>query len=174
MSEFKDIQRLISLKKYETPGKDFVEDFLAQFHERQRSEMLRQSSLNLVWDRMAAYFYDLVTPKWVLATATASVALLVAWISLSPAKPAVDSTALVLVAAQTMPVTMQVQPALAVDSQLIREVEHDRKLEIDGILLSRHFESDEIMPSDSTEVVSLSGAAVPVSAELLPVSAFNR
>jgi hypothetical protein len=53
MSEFEDIQRLIRLKRYETPGEDFVEDFVTQFHQRQRSEMLRQSARGLLWERLA-------------------------------------------------------------------------------------------------------------------------
>jgi hypothetical protein len=71
---------------------------------------------------------------------------------------------------------MPAQVALAVDSQLIREAEQGRQLEIEGILLSRHFESEGVALPNETTVVSVSGAAVPVSAELLPVSfsSFNR
>jgi hypothetical protein len=73
-----------------------------------------------------------------------------------------------------MPTVMSKQPAFDVDSQLIREVENDRVLEIEGILLSRHFEADHTLQPDLVDVVSVSGSATPVSAELQPVAGFNR
>jgi hypothetical protein len=75
------------------------------------------------------------------------------------------------------PVTSMAAPkTLAVDSELIREVENGRQLAIEGILLSRHFDSDETSLADDTDIVSVSSAASPVYSELLPVnfSALNR
>jgi hypothetical protein len=74
------------------------------------------------------------------------------------------------------PAPMPAQVALVVDSELIREAEQGRQLEIEGILLSRHFESEGVALPDETTVVSVSGETVPVSAELLPMSfsGFNR
>lgn len=73
-----------------------------------------------------------------------------------------------------MPSALSAQPALAVESELIREVEQGRQLEIEGILLSRHFNSDEIQGSENTQLVGVSGAAMPISAELQPLSEFIR
>jgi hypothetical protein len=174
MSEFEDIQRLIRLKRYETPGEDFVDDFVTQFHQRQRSELLRQSARGLLWERVATYFDDLMAPKWAMAAATACVAVVAAWGSLNVISGGGMQSSVALVAAE--PVAMPAQVALAVDSELIREAEQGRQLEIEGILLSRHFESEGVALSDETTVVSVSGAAMPVSSELLPVSfsGFNR
>ncbi len=174
MSEFEDIQRLIRLKRYETPGEDFVEDFVTQFHQRQRSEMLRQSARGLLWERLATYFEDLVSPKWATAGGAACVAAVAMWGSLSVMDGASNQGQVALVSADS--VSMPAQVALAVDSQLIREAEQGRQLEIEGILLSRHFESEGGSLPGETTVVSVSGASVPVSAELLPVSfsGFNR
>jgi hypothetical protein len=175
MSEFENIQRLIRLKRFETPGDDFVEDFVTQFRERQRSEMLRQSARGLLWERLSTYFEDLVSPKWALASATACVAVVASWSALSILNPGSSTQLNALAAADSVvPVSMTVKPAVTVDSQLIREAEQGRQLEIEGILLSRHFDSDEVAVADEQNVVSVSGAAMPVSAELLPVSFPSR
>ena len=108
---------------------------------------------------------------------TACVAAVAAWgtIAISGAGKAgvVQET---FASTQTMPTALAAQPALALESELIREVEQGRQLEIEGILLSRHFESEGGSLPGETTVVSVSGASVPVSAELLPVSfsGFNR
>mgnify|MGYP001278453102 FL=1 len=47
MEEFEKLQKLIRLKKYETPGEEFVDEFVARFRERQRQEMLKQPALAL-------------------------------------------------------------------------------------------------------------------------------
>lgn len=173
MSEFEDIQRLIRLKRFETPAEDFVEDFIAQFHERQRSELLRQSARGLLWDRVSTYFEDFVSLKWAGVGATACALLALGAFSLM--NPDSNTAEMNLVA--STPVASIPEPVtLAVDSELIREVENGRQLEIEGILLSRHFESDETALADEADIVSVSSAASPVSAELLPVnfSTLNR
>jgi hypothetical protein len=174
MSEFEDIQRLIRLKRYETPSEDFVEDFLAQFHQRQRSELLRHSARGLLWERVATYFDDLVSPKWVMAGVTACMAIVAAWGAMNIVSSGGQQSSVAMIAAEPAPMPAQV--ALVVDSELIREAEQGRQLEIEGILLSRHFESEGVPLPDETTVVSVSGETVPVSAELLPMSfsGFNR
>ena len=72
MNEFEEIQRLLRLKRYETPGEDFVEDFVARFRERQRAELLRQSARGLLWERVSLFLSDLISPKWTTAAATAA------------------------------------------------------------------------------------------------------
>jgi len=48
-------------------------------------------------------------------------------------------------------------------------------VENEGILLSRPFEGDDnIQAPNELDVVSVSGAAMPVSVELLPLAGFNR
>lgn len=175
MSDFDNLQRIIRLKKYETPGEDFVEDFVTRFHQRQRSELLRQSARGLLWERVTTFWDHLVSPKWTAAMATVSVALLAAWgtVTVSGSGKA-DVLQETFVSAQTMPAALAAQPALAVESELIREVEQGRQLEIEGILLSRHFNSEEIQSSENTELVGVSGAAMPISAELQPLSELIR
>lgn len=83
MSEFENIQRLMRLKRYEQPGEgfeNFTEDFLHQFHHRQRAEMLRKSSLVLLWERTSTWWNNLLAPKWTLAAAAVAVCAVGAWL----------------------------------------------------------------------------------------------
>lgn len=50
--EFKDLQRLLRLKRYEAPPPEYFEDFLFDFHRRQREELLRRPLWRLVVDRI--------------------------------------------------------------------------------------------------------------------------
>lgn len=80
MSEFEDIQRLIRLKRFEQPGEGFTEDFLRQFHQRQRAEMLKQSSLELFWERATTWWNHLTAPKWGIVSAAAVVCITSVWL----------------------------------------------------------------------------------------------
>lgn len=51
MKDSEDVQRLIRLKRYETPGDEYFESFLEQFKERQRSEMLHRSARGLLLEQ---------------------------------------------------------------------------------------------------------------------------
>jgi hypothetical protein len=79
MSEFEDIQRLIRLKRFEQPGEGFTEEFLQQFHQRQRAEMLKQSSLELLWERTTTWWSNLLVPKWSLAAAAVAICAMSLW-----------------------------------------------------------------------------------------------
>ncbi len=50
--EFKDLQRLLRLKRYETPPPEYFEDFLVDFHRRQRAELLKRPLWRLMLDRI--------------------------------------------------------------------------------------------------------------------------
>lgn len=175
MSDFDNLQRIIRLKRYETPGEDFVEDFVARFHQRQRSEMLRQSARGLLWERVTTFWENLVSPKWTAAMVTACVAFTATWGAMAVSGVVrKDSGPDVFASAQPMPAALTAQPSLALESELIREVEQGRQLEIEGILLSRHFDSEEIQGADNVQVVDVSSSALPISAELQPLSGFIR
>lgn len=83
MSEFDEIQKLIRLKRHERPPEGFVDDFVAAFKDRQRSEMLHRSARGLLWERVTTYFSEMLNPKWAWATATVA-AIAILGISLRP------------------------------------------------------------------------------------------
>ena len=49
--EFKDLQRLLSIKRHEAPPPEYFEDFLWEFQRRQRAEMLKRPLWRLALDR---------------------------------------------------------------------------------------------------------------------------
>jgi len=48
--------KLVRLKRYETPGADYFERFLDEFHERQRAEPLQISVGTLAFDRFSTWW----------------------------------------------------------------------------------------------------------------------
>jgi hypothetical protein len=74
--DFETLQKLIVLKRFEQPPEDFVEDFMREFHVRQREEANRRTSVELFWEKVGRFFDRLSGPAW--ATVGAAAALVVA------------------------------------------------------------------------------------------------
>ncbi|YCM46224.1 hypothetical protein V2O64_09350 [Verrucomicrobiaceae bacterium 227] len=70
------IQKIIGLKRYETPPDEYFEDFLVEFQQRQRSEMLHRSSMGIFVERVATWFRELGSIKWVAGAGVAYAALM--------------------------------------------------------------------------------------------------
>jgi len=119
MSDFEDIQRLLRLKRYEQPPEGFVEDFVRQFHHRQRQEIMRHSARGLLWERVNTYFHGLFAPTWRWAGATA-VALIAAFMIFKPAPGTSGGLA------QSKPQSAHAQPI--------------SDAEVERYLISRHFD----------------------------------
>jgi hypothetical protein len=61
MDEFNDneIARLLRLKRYEQPPPGYFENFLHEFHRRQRDELLRQPLWRICWERANDFMFRL-------------------------------------------------------------------------------------------------------------------
>ncbi len=71
-----DIHKLLRLKRYEHPSPDYFERFIDQLHERQRTDLLKQPTLGLLWERVVHAFPDFHVPRLAYAgVAVAAVAL---------------------------------------------------------------------------------------------------
>lgn len=81
-SELSPVERLLRLKRYEKPEEDFVESFIVQFHERQRREMLRQSARGLLWERLVAYWGNLISPRRAFAVASVAALMVIGWMAM--------------------------------------------------------------------------------------------
>lgn len=117
--DIEDIQKLLRLKRYEQPegGYDeYVDGFLTDFHQRQRSEFLRQSARGLFFERLSTFFEGFSMIKMAAAGGAACVACaLVAPMikgTLSPtvAQPGTPS-------GSVLPTTLNPQPTISVDAQ---------------------------------------------------------
>lgn len=86
--EFSELQTLLRLKRHETPPPGYLEDFLGEFHRRQRAELLRRPLWRIALDRMGnlvPVFPALPVPN--LAYAGASAVALVAAAGLLTSRP---------------------------------------------------------------------------------------
>ncbi|MFV1995674.1 MAG: hypothetical protein ACC661_09575, partial [Verrucomicrobiales bacterium] len=55
MKESDEVHKLIRLKRYEKPHDGYFEQFLTEFHGRQRSELLKRSAHGIFCERVATY-----------------------------------------------------------------------------------------------------------------------
>ncbi len=58
-----EIGKLLRLKKYEQPPPGYFEDFLHEFHRRQRDELLREPLWSVAWHRLSDSFFRLNIPS---------------------------------------------------------------------------------------------------------------
>ncbi|MGI8957509.1 MAG: hypothetical protein ACR2II_11445 [Chthoniobacterales bacterium] len=58
-----DIGKLLRLKKYEQPPPGYFENFLHEFHRRQRDELLRQPVWSVLWQRLSDSLFRLNIPS---------------------------------------------------------------------------------------------------------------
>lgn len=79
--EFETIRKLMRLKRHETPGESFTEDFLREFHRRQRDVAQRQSGLDRFLQMVGDKFESFLNPKWGLAAAAAVIALVAVFLN---------------------------------------------------------------------------------------------
>jgi hypothetical protein len=78
-----DIHKLLRLKRYEHPSPDYFERFLDEFHQRQRAELLRQTTWSLLWERLVNAFPEFHVPRLAYAGVGAAAVILSAMILVS-------------------------------------------------------------------------------------------
>jgi len=71
-----DISKLLRLKRFEQPPKEYFESFLEEFKERQRAQLLREPAWRIVWDRVCAFWGEHLPAR--IGYGLASTAVLVA------------------------------------------------------------------------------------------------
>jgi len=74
------IENLLALKRHELPEEGYWQDFLCEFHHRQRQRAVTEGGLSGVMSRVSSWFSDLSPSRWAygagLAYAAATVAFL--------------------------------------------------------------------------------------------------
>lgn len=125
MKDSEDIQRLIRLKNYETPGDEYFESFLKDFKERQRSEMLCQSARSLLVERVSMWFDEVSGPRWLVPVGASAAALIALGIyTVRPplseeAAPAANLASLTSEPLPTTPDPIPIDATLREDGQVI-------------------------------------------------------
>ncbi len=69
------VQNWISLKKYETPGEEYFDHFLSEFHKHQREELLKRSTFQVLWERFSISMANIVQSRWTYASCAAALTL---------------------------------------------------------------------------------------------------
>lgn len=72
------LSKLLRLKRHEQPPPEYFENFLREFQNRQRAEMLRRPVWRIALDRVEAFFGEFSTSQFAYATASAAVLLVAA------------------------------------------------------------------------------------------------
>jgi hypothetical protein len=65
------MHRIIRLKRYEQPPEGYCENFLREFHQRQRAELLKPSLRTLIMERLTSVMSEFRVPAFAYAGATA-------------------------------------------------------------------------------------------------------
>ena len=111
------MHRVIRLKRYEQPPEGYFDDFLRDFHRRQRAELLKPSLRTILLERLSSMLSELHVPTMAFAGAAAvAVIASIAIISHPAQSPAPRALA---ASYQQTPVTIpKMQPvSLRVDPQ---------------------------------------------------------
>ncbi len=71
----RELHELIGLKKYEQPDEAYFDDFLIEFQQRQRAEMLKTTARGLLIERVRAWFTEFGSLRWVMGAGAAYAAV---------------------------------------------------------------------------------------------------
>ena len=134
------VQQLLRLRRNQTPSDEFIEGFLSDFKERQRSELLKQSARGLLWERWTTYWENRAAPKWALAGVAAA---LVLGLGLVLIPKTVEGPEGVELAASESGLSSDIQAdpnaAFGTEAILIMGMDAEGAVEESPMLLSRHF-----------------------------------
>jgi len=108
-----DLQTLLRMKRHETPGPEYFENMLGEFHRRQREELLRKSAWMIWKDQTEAFF--------------ASIRESVASVVLSPKTALAGAAAAIVLAAVMLPKSQETVTTLAQAKPIAPVVEFDNR-----------------------------------------------
>ena len=118
-NEFKELQTLLRLKKYEQPPQGFEkysERFLKEFHRRQRWEKSQNKGLAALWEKAIDWLDNFTVPRY--AYATVLVLFGAVAIGINGFQPDKSVTGIAVVSPATSSAHTSPRPALALNSPL--------------------------------------------------------
>jgi len=106
------IESLLALKRHEHPGEDYWQDFLCEFHHRQRERVAAKSGIRAMFDGISTWFGDFRASRLAYGAGLAYAAATIAFLMIPRGADVVDTPAL--------PVNYQVVPA----AEPVEQLEH--------------------------------------------------
>jgi len=158
-----EIGKLLRLKKYEQPPPGYFENFLHEFHRRQRDELLRQPVWSVLWQRLSESLFRFHIPSLTsYPAAVAAVLICAAVVSLK-----------VYQAPQSSGIALVDSPALSSHQSVIDQMSNERVA--DNFTLSSPLSTRSLGPAlsrQATESAYTHRASTPPRYVLdrLPVS----
>jgi hypothetical protein len=170
MSEFEDIQRLIRLKRFEQPEEGFTANFLQQFHQRQRAEMLKQSSLELLWERTTTWWNNLLIPKWGMAAAAVAVCTMGVWVFSQVGNHSAPALTSVPAAAPTFPEKPFIPKMDLSDLPMVNMAERGNAT-LEDVLMRNHLEVRSSLEGNVLPLPTSGWQKIPSLNDLTPATA---
>lgn len=75
-NESTEVQNLLRLKRYEQPSDRYFEEFVDEFHRRQREDLLKCSARSLFAERVTVWLREMGMAKWAYGAGLAYAALM--------------------------------------------------------------------------------------------------
>ena len=91
--EIPEIRKLLEMRGESAPADDYFESFLAEFHLRQRQDLMKRSARSLLCERAGVWFRELGRTKWMYGAGAAYALIMVgffAWPKGSSVKEGVE------------------------------------------------------------------------------------
>lgn len=145
MKEHEDVQRLIRLKKYETPGEEYFQNFAESLKDRQRSEMLKRSSAGIFAERLQVWFEETHGAKWLIPAGAAAAIAAGVFVSL-PVNENIGKTV-----AESGPT--------AFEQRLMMQIPADQEV------IQLQLPNSQRVPGFSNDALSGSGGLIPAGAK---------
>lgn len=79
-NESTEVQNLLRLKRYERPSDEYFEEFVGEFHRRQREDLLKCSARSLFAERVTVWLREIGVAKWAYGAGLAYAALMVGFL----------------------------------------------------------------------------------------------
>lgn len=88
--EFPELQKLLQLRGQGGPGDEYFEEFLDEFHRRQRQDLMKRSARSLFVERMVVWLREMGTAKWIYGAAVAYALVMVGFFAWPKEPPSQD------------------------------------------------------------------------------------
>ena len=78
--EHQELQKLLSDRGRQAPTDEYVEEFLDEFHRRQREDFMKRSARSLFMERLSVWFREMGAAKWAYAAGGAYALLMLGFV----------------------------------------------------------------------------------------------